>query len=291
MQSDKTFSSQECISEYTRLLRQRVTAPSVLATSLSINAVKRDVARPCAVIFSPHPDDECLTGALPLRLRHEQNWQIINLALTLGSKTERRASRSQELSASCQTLGFECVLPVDEGFSDLTPLARQNDPLEWRKKVASISNLLSEIKPHAVFLPHANDAHPTHIGVHFLAVDTLASLSDAYTCNILQTEYWQPQRDPNLMIGITEADAAILLDALACHTGENARNPYDARFPAYLIDNVRRGSERVGGHGTSSTTLDFAMLYSYGLWKNGKFIPSALKRIIDAGSSIETLFG
>ena len=61
---------------------------------------------------------------------------------------------------------------------------------------------------------------------------------------------------------------------------EVARNPYDQRFPAFLIDNVRRGSERIGGKGVASAATDFAMLYKNGIWRNGKFLPSALKRVI-----------
>ena len=88
------------------------------------------------------------------------------------------------------------------------------------------------------------------------------------------------------MIGIGEIDAAALLSALACHEGENARNPFDARFPAYLIDNVRRGSERIGGKGVASAPMDFAMLYKFGIWKNGQFIPSALNRIVGVDEQI-----
>lgn len=96
--------------------------------------------------------------------------------------------------------------------------------------------------------------------------------------------------EPNLMIGVNESDAATLLSALVCHAGENARNSFDARFPAYLIDNVRRGSERVGGKGAASAPDDFAMLYKVGVWKSGKFMPSALKRIVGAGSPVGEIF-
>jgi LmbE family N-acetylglucosaminyl deacetylase len=156
--------------------------------------------------------------------------------------------------------------------------------------VVCIAQIISATKPEVIFVPHANDAHPTHIGVHFLVMDALASLGGSLTCTIVQTEYWQPQYEPNLLVGVSEKDAAKLLDALACHRGENARNPYDVRLPAYLIDNVRRASERISSHGAPAVPVDFAMLYAIGLWKNGKFIPSALKRIIEPSESVATLF-
>jgi LmbE family N-acetylglucosaminyl deacetylase len=37
------------------------------------------------LIFSPHPDDECIIGGLALRLLREAKWNVINVAVTLGS--------------------------------------------------------------------------------------------------------------------------------------------------------------------------------------------------------------
>ena len=45
------------------------------------------------LLFSPHPDDECLTGALPLRFRRESGRLVVNVAVTLGSRPERQAAR------------------------------------------------------------------------------------------------------------------------------------------------------------------------------------------------------
>ena len=35
-----------------------------------------------ALILSPHPDDECIIGGLPLRLMKEGGIRIINVAIT-----------------------------------------------------------------------------------------------------------------------------------------------------------------------------------------------------------------
>ena len=45
---------------------------------------------PKALIFSPHPDDECIVGGLALRLLREAKWNVVNVAVTLGGK--KRAS-------------------------------------------------------------------------------------------------------------------------------------------------------------------------------------------------------
>jgi hypothetical protein len=35
---------------------------------------------PVALLFSPHPDDEVLTGLLPLRLQREAGARVVNVA-------------------------------------------------------------------------------------------------------------------------------------------------------------------------------------------------------------------
>jgi LmbE family N-acetylglucosaminyl deacetylase len=281
--------SSDLISEYLSLLRRTPAMPDVAASPLSTAMPVRDAARPCALILSPHPDDECLAGALPLRLMREEKWQIINLAVTLGSKTDRRAARKNELAKACAVLGFDCLLPEADGFEVVTQATRTDAPQSWRKTVERVAAIIKQIRPQMILMPHAGDAHPTHIGAHLLGMDALAAAPPDVTCAVVQSEYWQPMEAPNLMIGVGEKDAGVLLAALACHAGENARNPFDARFPAYLIDNVRRGSERVGGKGVASAAMDFAMLYGFGIWKNGKFTPSALNRIVGPNEALGNL--
>ena len=58
------------------------------------------------VVCSPHPDDEALVGALPLRLRRECGAKVTNCAITLGSNVGQRARRLRELEAACVALGF-----------------------------------------------------------------------------------------------------------------------------------------------------------------------------------------
>jgi LmbE family N-acetylglucosaminyl deacetylase len=281
----------DILSAYAALLRRSPAAPDIAASVLSADLAARDARKPCALIFSPHPDDECLTGALPLRLKHEQGWQIVNVSVTLGSDKTRRAARKTELAKACAVLGFDCILADEDGFDAVTKQTREENAPAWRKMVARLAQITAHYAPKAVFMPHAHDAHPAHIGLAQLGIDALASLPEEFICSVALTEYWHPLDQPNLMIGLSQTDAAQLLSALACHAGENARNPFDARFPAYLIDNVRRGSERVGGKGASVAPMDFAMLYRFGLWKNGKLLPSALGRIFVSDQDLSELMG
>ncbi len=76
-------------------------------------------------------------------------------------------------------------------------------------------------------------------------------------------------QSPNLMVESSAKDVADLLAALSFHVEEVKRNPYHLRMPAWLMDNVRRGAELVGGQGGPSPDFVFATLYRARLWKNG----------------------
>jgi hypothetical protein len=56
---------------------------------------------------------------------------------------------------------------------------------------------------------------------------------------------------------------------LSFHVEEVKRNPYHLRLPAWLMDNVRRGAELVGGQGGAAPDFIFATLYRASQWKNG----------------------
>ena len=61
-----------------------------------------DPAAPLCLLLSPHPDDECIVGALPLRLRQERGWRVLNCAVTLGSRQDRREARLAELRQAAE---------------------------------------------------------------------------------------------------------------------------------------------------------------------------------------------
>src|SRR5580658_10260220 len=74
---------------------------------------------PTALFFAPHPDDETIGGGLALRLLREARWNVINIALTLGSLKERQAGRWQELRLACQFLGFGLEPAAPNGLENV----------------------------------------------------------------------------------------------------------------------------------------------------------------------------
>jgi LmbE family N-acetylglucosaminyl deacetylase len=231
---------------------------------------------PTVLIFAPHPDDEVIIGGLPLRLLRELKQNVVNVAVTLGSREDRKAERWQELENCCGYVGFGLVAPAERGLEGINPASRENDPRRWSASVSAIAGLLTTHQPSTVFFPHADDWNKTHIAVHHLLVEALRS--SGVTCLVVETEFWRAMDTPNLMVESSAADVADLVAALSLHTGEVARNAYHLRLPAWMIDNVRRGAELIGGQGGTAPRFAFATLYRLRRWESGGF-----HNILDGG--------
>ena len=248
---------------------------------------------PKALIFSPHPDDEVIIGGLPLRLLREASVNVINVAVTQGSNKARQAERWNELSACCDYIGFGLIATRENGLEGVNPKAREANPGQWKQSVARIADILREQKPKVIFLPHDADWNVTHIGTHQLVVDALLALGPDFSCVAVETEFWGAMDDPNLMVESTPRDVSDLIAALSFHAGEVRRNPYHLRMPAWLMDNVRRGGELVGGQGGAAPDFTFATLYRLRRWQKGAFVPVLPKgRFVAARDDVQTeIFG
>jgi LmbE family N-acetylglucosaminyl deacetylase len=226
---------------------------------------------PKALVFSPHPDDEVIIGGLPLRLRREMEMNVINVAVTQGSNKARQAERWKELTACCDYVGFGLVATRENGLEGVNTKTRAREPERWAEKAERIAAILREHKPRVIFFPHDDDWNSSHIGTHHLVVDALGRLGAEFSCHTVETEFWGAMDTPNLMVESTEKDLVDLLTALSFHVGEVRRNPYHVRMPAWMIDNVRRGGELVGGQGGAAPNFVFATLYRLRRWRNGAF--------------------
>jgi N-acetylglucosamine malate deacetylase 1 len=267
------------VSEYARLLREGKSYPLGEFTPAPRPALPADA--PKALIFSPHPDDECIIGALALRLLREANLNVTNVAVTLGSKKSRRAERYRELEKACAYLGFGLMPAAPAGLENISVSSREKDALAWAQAVKIIADSLASAAPRLIFLPHEQDWHETHIGTHFLVMDALKTLPTEFTCQIVETEFWGAMATPNLMVESSEQDVADLVTALSFHVGEVRRNPYHLLLPAWMQDNVRRGGELVGGKAGAAPDFVFATLYRLRRWRK-----SRLEEITEAGRQL-----
>lgn len=204
------------------------------------------------MILSPHPDDECIVGSLALRLQRENNAHIVNVAVTLGSDKARQKARMKELENACDLLDMELIVLSED----------------WSNKRKELKSLIQKYQPQVILAPHVKDRHPTHIKTGQLltkAVDTKTN------CIVAWTEFWGQLEKPNTLIEVPEELLSLQMEALTCHVGEVERNPYHLRLPGWMMDNVRRGSEIIGGKGTEAPNIPFGVLYQLQTVKKGKF--------------------
>lgn len=278
------------VAAFARMLKEGKSYPLGIVAPRTPPGAHDEAAR--VLIFSPHPDDECIIGALPLRLLRERRMTVVNVAVTQGSRKDRQEARLAELRAACNYLGFEVAPTVRNGLEKIRLDTRDQNRILWDDAVDVIAAVLQRYEPRIVFLPHANDWNTTHVGVHFLVMDALRKMPSAYHCRLVETEYWGPMNAPNLMIESSPADVTDLVTALSFHAGEVCRNPYHLRMPAWLIDNVRRGGELIGGQGEEPPDFTFATLYRVRAWNRGRIEDLDMPgRAFSCDDSLENLFG
>ena len=204
------------------------------------------------LILSPHPDDESIIGSLPLRLMHENNAHIINIAVTLGSKKTRQKPRLKELQNACTFLEM-----------DLDVLSE-----DWSVKAKELKSLIQKYQPHLILAPHLKDHHPTHIKTGKLLEKVLKN--SKLNLMVAWTEFWGAIENPNCLIEVPNEIVELQMKALAMHTGEISRSPYHLRLPAWMMDNVRRGGEIISNVGGEVPQMPFGVIYHLQVLKKGK---------------------
>ena len=258
----------QLVSQYAELLKQGRSLP--LGTFPPASRPKLSADAPRVLFFAPHPDDECIIGGMALRLLREAHMRVINVAVTLGSKKERQAGRLEELQHACNYIGFELVTTGPTGLERIHPKTREQDPKHWAACVQVIQGILQTHQPRVVLFPHDRDWNSTHIGTHYLVMDALRQMPAGFECYLVETEFWGAMSDPNLMVEISANDLADMMAATTFHIGEVKRNPYHLLLPAWMMDNVRRGSEVAGGQGGAAPDFPFSALYRLRKWSSGQ---------------------
>jgi LmbE family N-acetylglucosaminyl deacetylase len=257
------------VAEYVRLAREGRTFP--LGAGAPCRRPSLDADIPVVLIFSPHPDDEVIIGGLALRLLRESGWRVVNVAVTQGSRKDRQAGRLEELRRCCDCIGFDLVTTVPGGLERIQVQTREQDPRHWRSAIEVIAGILRDRHPQVILFPHGQDWNSTHVGTHWLVRDALASLDSSFGCYTVETEFWGAMASPNLLVELSPADLGDLITALTFHVEEVRRNPYHLTLPAWMIDNVRRGAELVGGQGGAAPDCTFATLYRLRRWEEGQW--------------------
>ena len=277
---------------YRALLENAIQQPPVMAGDLyPAEADPPQADAPVCLIFSPHPDDEALVGGLPLRLR-AAGWRVVNVAVTLGSRLDRRAARWQELQASCRVLGFELIAASGApgmGLEGVRTAGHAAQHANWRAAVERVINVMARYQPRVVVCPHELDGHDVHMATSQLVLQALAGVP-TLSPHLLLSEYWNTQLQPQLMLGLTDQQVGQMMLATAMHAGEVSRQPYHLTLPAWLMDSARRGAERVGGPGAANSGMTYAALYGWRRRVGAEWVAIA-PRMVSAAEDVGALFG
>lgn len=261
------------------------------AEPLTPHAAPESTGKPAKVVLCPpHPDDEALNGALAQRLRRDSGAAVTSVAITLGRHADQKPRRLRELESACRALDFKLVLANPPyGLEDRNVTARHSEPGVWAEDVRVVREIFDRELPDLVMLPHARDFHPTHVCVHSLVEDALGEHLERTGRGpvlLAETEYWHQMETPNLMIGLTPEFVAAQLVGIAEHGDEMRRNPYHLLHACRLMDNVRRGSEVVGGRGAAARSFAFAEIYNVALMLKRERVESNRKCIVDPEARI-----
>ena len=280
---------EEFVAAHSRLVREAKSLPlggfeSPLRKSLPPNAQK-------VLFFAPHPDDETILGGLALRLLREARMRVIDVAVTQGSRKERQAERFSELQKACDYIGFGLVATAPNGMEGINPKTRQQNTAHWAECINVITDILRSHQPRVIFFPHEHDWNSTHIGTHFLVMDALRQMPSNFSCFLVETEIWGQMAQPNLMVEISATELTDMITATTFHVGEVKRNPYHLLMPAWMMDNVRRGAELVGGQGGAAPDFTFAVLNRLRKWEKGRVVEVlAGGKIVPASMNVGELF-
>lgn len=277
------------VAAHARLVRDGKSLP--LGESQAVARPGLPPNAPKVLFFAPHPDDETIVGGLALRLLREARMNVIDVAVTQGSRKERQAERFRELQKACNYLGFGLEATGPHGLERINPQTRQQDPAHWANCVKVIAAILRDHPPRVIFFPHEHDWNTTHVGTHLLVMDALKQMPADFSCYIVETEIWGQMAHPNLMIEIRAEDLTDMIKATTFHVGEVKRNPYHLLMPAWMMDNVRRGAELVGGQGGAAPDFLFAVLNRLSKWHQGRSV-EVLRggRIVPASMNVGDLF-
>src|ERR1051325_9784654 len=86
---------------------------------------------PKALFFSPHPDDECISGGIAVRLLRDAKMNVVNVAVTQGRKKAREAERLRELEGACKDLCLGAMATGPNGWEAIHPSPPAEESTQW----------------------------------------------------------------------------------------------------------------------------------------------------------------
>lgn len=200
------------------------------------------------LVIAPHPDDEVL-GCGGAIARHTDCGDDVHIAVVTRADPELYPDDDedafrQEVQAAHRMLGVASTTYLD------FPAPRL-DTIPGHRLADAISQLIRQIQPHTVYLPHHGDIHADHQQVHQA---TLVAARPINGCSVRQllcyetlseTEWSPPRADtvftPTVFIDI-EHYLTTKLKAMACYSTELKEFPHPRSLDALAALAKLRGA-------------------------------------------------
>ena len=186
----------------------------------------------CILVIAPHPDDEVL-GCGGVMARHVERGDAVHVVVVGRGIPEKFSDEAvalsrQELDAAHRVLGVSSVCYLDFPVSRL-------DSVPQHELADRLSDLLRELRPTVVYVPHHGDIHADHRQVHYASLVAARPLRDCSVRRILAYETlseteWAPATPeaafcPTLFVDI-EDYLTRKLEAMACYESKLQAFPH-----------------------------------------------------------------
>ena len=178
------------------------------------------------IVVSPHPDDSCINpGGTICKLSSLNDIDI--LVMTTGhrakingkEKEERIKIREEEVKKECEIL---------EATPHFCRLRFYDDETKIDQDIKEITNILKEIKPDIIMIPHKNDAHSTHIISRKIVLEAIKNVVEKIELWSYETT-WSLFKNKkfNMIVVLSGYEMQRKIDAIKCHESQIKRTRYD----------------------------------------------------------------
>ncbi len=147
----------------------------------------------CVCVFSPHPDDDIIGCGGAIAEHRASGSDVVIVYMTSGE-----AHRPKEAKEIAQKREREAQRAADKlGVHELIFLREPDGKLQMSdQRVSRIAELLADIQPDLIYIPHQFDGHKDHKATHAIVVKAAQKVAKAGDFHkipfILAYEVWTP---------------------------------------------------------------------------------------------------
>lgn len=164
------------------------------------------------LVVAPHPDDDIIGCGGSIASHIKQGNHVTVVYVTSGDagnleypKKTLAALREKEVHAAAKVMGIHDVqfLRHSDGYVELT-----------RNTLIELTTLIRAVKPHTVYLPHAEDGHSDHRATYQIVVEAIkrSAMNSFQECKgephevqtVLGYEVWSPLSKFEYVVNISE---------------------------------------------------------------------------------------